>query len=164
MVLLLSVLLIVTGCAPKKVYYVSPQQRQAMLLARQQAKRAFEHRADTLYRSWRGVPYRPGGEDRRGIDCSAFMQKVAAELFGVQLPRTVDEQVDIGRGVSRNELEPGDLVFFRTGWFARHVGLYLGSDRFLHASTSKGVTISALVVDGHRSWWGSHFWCGRRIH
>lgn len=107
-----------------------------------------------LYRQhqdWAGTPYRIGGQSRDGIDCSAFVQITLRETLGIDLPRTTSEQVQAGRPISRNELQPGDLVFFRDG---RHVGIYLEDNRFLHASTRRGVMISRL----DNSYWSRHYW------
>ncbi|MGE4533985.1 C40 family peptidase [Halomonas sp.] len=107
---------------------------------------------------WAGTPYRLGGSGFGGVDCSALVQNVFAETFRVTLPRTTGEQVRQGRAVERDELAPGDLVFFRPPGVYDHVGIYLGEGRFLHASSSRGVMISEL--DNH--YWRRHFWQARR--
>ncbi len=111
------------------------------------------------YRLWKGTPYRMGGLTTRGIDCSGFVLITFKALLGARLPRTVDEQAMLGRGVVPGELRSGDLVFFKTGAAMRHVGIYLDHGRFMHASTRRGVTISALG-DGY---WRTRFWQARRI-
>lgn len=111
------------------------------------------------YREWRGVPYRLGGQSKRGIDCSAFVQLAYRQRFGLNLPRTTARQATMGRQVKRKHLKTGDLVFFKTGLRVRHVGIYLGQQRFLHASTSRGVMISRL---GQR-YWARHFWKAVRL-
>ncbi|MDP5292716.1 NlpC/P60 family protein [Oceanimonas sp. CHS3-5] len=112
-----------------------------------------------VYQRWRGVPYRFGGESEQGIDCSAFTQTLYQEAFGMSLPRSTREQVLLGREVERNELRPGDLVFFRTGRSTRHNGVYIGNGRFAHASSSVGVTISRL----DNVYWRSRYWQARRV-
>ncbi|KLV08114.1 hypothetical protein ABT57_14945 [Photobacterium ganghwense] len=114
---------------------------------------------DAVYREWRGTPYRLGGSTRRGIDCSAFVQVGFANVMKVNLPRTTEEQVRRGKWVDISDLKKGDLVFFKTGRRLRHVGIYLGESRFLHASTSQGVTISNL----NNPYWRSVYWQARRI-
>jgi peptidoglycan endopeptidase LytE len=85
-------------------------------------------------KSFLGVPYRLGGSTLKGIDCSAFVKKIY-EIFNVQLPRTVREQFLFGRKVEENELEEGDLVFFKTRRANNaHVGIYIGDNQFVHAS------------------------------
>lgn len=111
------------------------------------------------YRQWRGVRYQVGGLSRRGIDCSGFMYVTFKTKLGIVLPRSTELQADSGTGVSRSELRTGDLVFFKTGMFVRHVGVYLERGRFLHASTSRGVMISEL----DDAYWKSHYWKARRI-
>lgn len=107
---------------------------------------------------WVGTPYRLGGTSRGGVDCSALVQNVFEETFRLSLPRTTGEQVNQGRPVARDELAPGDLVFFRPPGTYRHVGIYVGEGRFLHASSSRGVMISTL----DNSYWRRHFWQARR--
>jgi peptidoglycan endopeptidase LytE len=91
------------------------------------------------------IPYRFGGNSLLGIDCSAFVQKVYS-LIGINLPRSAREQFSEGNPVDKDELSIGDLVFFRTyASFPSHVGIYLGNNLFIHASSrSKKVTINSL--------------------
>ncbi|BCG08678.1 bifunctional murein DD-endopeptidase/murein LD-carboxypeptidase [Buttiauxella agrestis] len=96
------------------------------------------------YASWKGVRYRLGGSNRSGIDCSAFVQRTFREQFGLELPRSTSEQQDSGKSISRSKLRTGDLVLFRAGSTGRHVGIYIGNNQFVHASTSSGVTISSM--------------------
>lgn len=100
---------------------------------------------------WHGTPYRMGGNSRSGIDCSAFVQVTYRDVFGIDLPRRTDEQVRVGTPISKSELQPGDLIFFREG---RHVGIYLENRTFLHASTRRGVIISSL----DNNYWAQRFW------
>ena len=95
-----------------------------------------------------GVSYKYGGMDvKKGIDCSYFTQIVYKSLGSV-LPRTSNLQFRIGKKVKRDELIPGDLVFFRKYIKSSrigHVGMYIGNDEFIHASYgAKKVTISSL--------------------
>ncbi len=111
------------------------------------------------YADWKGVRYRLGGETKRGIDCSAFVQRTFREQFGMDLPRSTYEQEDMGKKIQRTKLRPGDLVLFRAGSTGRHVGIYLGNDKFVHASTSSGVTISSLTDN----YWDKRYREGRRL-
>ena len=108
---------------------------------------------------WIGVPYRFGGTSRRGIDCSAFVQTVYRDVFGLSLPRVTADQVRAGSGVARGTFQPGDLVFFRPSSKGRHVGIYLGDGEFVHASTSEGVTVSQL----NNGYWHDVYWTTRRV-
>lgn len=88
----------------------------------------------------RGVPYRNGGSDPKGFDCSGFVQYVYAQ-HGVPLPRETREQAAHGREVRLAAIAPGDLIFFATtaSKEASHVGVAIGGDEFIHAPSSRGV-------------------------
>lgn len=103
---------------------------------------------------WRSVEYQYGGTSKRGVDCSGFVYVTYLSRFGIQLPRSTEQQARAGPRVSVSRLRPGDLVFFYTGWGKRHVGIYVEGDHFIHASTSSGVTMSRLGS----GYWKSHFW------
>lgn len=97
---------------------------------------------------WIGTPYVYGGADRKGADCSGFLQRLFADVAAVQLPRNSRKQAEYCRPVKRSRLQPGDLVFFngsRIGSGVGHVGLYVGNDYMIHASSSRGVTVSAIT-------------------
>lgn len=111
------------------------------------------------YAVWKGVRYRLGGDTKRGIDCSAFVQRTFRDQFGLELPRSTSQQQDTGKEITRSKLRPGDLVMFRAGSTGRHVGIYLGNDNFVHASTSSGVMISSLNDD----YWKKRYREGRRV-
>ncbi|TVT50541.1 MAG: glycoside hydrolase [Denitromonas halophila] len=108
------------------------------------------------------TPYRFGGNSRdTGIDCSALVQQVFQRALGLDLPRTTSELAKIGDSLKRAQLKAGDLVFFNTRRRAySHVGIYLGSDRFLHAPSSGGkVRIESL----NTRYWNKRFNGGRRV-
>lgn len=93
---------------------------------------------------WYGTRYRMGGMTKAGVDCSAFVQAVFAATFGMMIPRTAREQHRVARQISRTELKEGDLLFFNTRGGVSHVGIYLQNNKFIHASTSRGVTVSDM--------------------
>jgi cell wall-associated NlpC family hydrolase len=94
---------------------------------------------------WYGVRYRTGGNTKSGVDCSGFTVAVYAAVYGITLPRVSKEQYRTSRKISTTELQEGDLVFFNTrGYGVSHVGVYLGNNKFIHASVSRGVMVSGL--------------------
>jgi hypothetical protein len=93
---------------------------------------------------WYGTPYKYGGEQKSGIDCSAFTCQMLDDVYGISLPRTAREQYKAGDKIFKSSLKNGDLVFFNTSGGISHVGVYLGNNKFIHASTSSGVMISDL--------------------
>ena len=93
---------------------------------------------------WIGTPYRFGGDSRRGIDCSVFTKELYSNVFNMDIQRNSRDIFSMVSPVKRDELKEGDLVFFKIhSRRISHVGIYLGNNRFAHAS-SRGVAISSL--------------------
>jgi len=111
------------------------------------------------YKKWKGTPYRYGGTSLSGVDCSAFVQNTFHSKLGYKIPRTTRTQIKVGKKVSKSKLKVGDIVFFKTGRNALHNGIYLGGSQFMHASSSKGVTLSSL----NNSYWKRTYLTSRRI-
>lgn len=111
------------------------------------------------YAKWRGTRYRAGGLNRNGIDCSGFIYITFKYRFGIVLPRTAEEMAELGMDVTKGEWRTGDLLFFKTGLFDRHVGVYIEQGQFLHASSSQGVIISEL----NNPYWHSTYWKAKRV-
>jgi cell wall-associated NlpC family hydrolase len=106
----------------------------------------------------RGTPYRNGGTDPSGFDCSGFVQWVFAQ-HGTGVPREVREQYRIGEQVDEDEVRPGDLVFFETvAKGASHVGIAIGNGEFVHAPSSRGV----VRVERYTSGYWAQRWVGAR--
>jgi len=106
-----------------------------------------------------GVPYWFGGTSPRGFDCSGFVRYVFSSI-GINLPRMADEQFGVGRPVSSERLQPGDLVFFETYEPGpSHVGIYIGNSQFISATSSRGVAVADLY--GH--YWGERYIGARRV-
>ena len=106
--------------------------------------------------SWMGTPYRYGGNTRKGTDCSGMVSAIYLQVYKRGLHRSsADIYQHDCHHISRNALRQGDLVFFSTSSArkASHVGIYLKNGRFIHASTSKGVIVSALEEDYYKKHW-----------
>ena len=98
-------------------------------------------------KSWIGTKYKYGGHSREGSDCSGFVLQVYKAVYDLKLPRSSKEQYTFCKKISKNKMRVGDLVFFATGKskdVVSHVGIYIGNNEFIHASSSKGVVISNL--------------------
>jgi len=121
-------------------------------------KDALNNELYDFYNQWEGVKYKLGGESKKGIDCSAFIQKAFKEKFALEMPRSTLLQANIGKEVKKNELEIGDLVFFKTGK-TKHVGIYIDNGKFMHASTKIGVTISDL----DNEYFNKSYWKAQRV-
>lgn len=108
---------------------------------------------------WWGTSYCMGGSTEKCIDCSSFSQKIIADVYGIKIPRTAQEQFNASERIDVTDLQEGDLVFFRTTTKGiSHVGVYLLNNKFVHASTSNGVTISDL---SDPYWWPRFRGAGR---
>ena len=114
----------------------------------------------SMARQYGGVPYVWAGRSPSGFDCSGFIYYVFDQL-GYGLPRMADGQFEVGIPVSRNSLEPGDLVFFETYEPGpSHVGIYIGNDQFIHASSGAGhVTVTPL----NKTYYRDRYLGARRI-
>lgn len=94
---------------------------------------------------WMGTPYKFGGADKDGVDCSAFVQLLEQQVFAISIPRSTSQQINVIKRKYEEELVEGDLVFFDyDGKRFSHVGVYLQNGYYAHASVSKGVTITKL--------------------
>lgn len=110
--------------------------------------------------SLRGAPYRDGGADPSGFDCSGFVQYVFAR-HGVAMPREVRDQYRAGRSVSIDRLEPGDLLFFTTqSPGASHVAIAVDQDQFVHAPSSRGEVRVERLSGGY---WSARYLGARRL-
>ncbi len=113
--------------------------------------------------SYLNTPYKYGGTTANGIDCSAFTQKVYENSIELQIPRSTREQFSIGEKILKgDELQFGDLVFFKTKRRSGpgHVGIYIGDNKFMHASRKKGVMVSSL----DEQYWKPRYMGARRLN
>lgn len=147
--------LVLSGCASspqqtahsaKSHSYITKQTKTQQRLARY-----FHH--------WKHTPYKYGGLSKKGIDCSGFVYVTFRDVFTRKVPRSTRLLAKSGKPVSRSHLKLGDLVFFKTGKKQNHVGIYIGHQRFIHASTSRGVMESRM----DNPYWHHHYRAARRI-
>ena len=110
------------------------------------------------YKDWRHVQHRMGGVSKKGIDCSGLVYQTYRAKLGFDMPRSTEYQSKVGRSIQQDQLRAGDMVFFRTGIFTRHVGMYIDKGNFLHVSKSKGVMMSSL----EDPYWRSTYWKAQR--
>ena len=108
---------------------------------------------------WLGVPYKYGGTSKQGVDCSGFCGNVFKTVYHITLGRSAQDIYDQSKPVNRSAVREGDLVFFKINSSrVSHVGIYLSDNKFVHASTSRGVMISDL---DEAYWTKYYFACGR---
>jgi cell wall-associated NlpC family hydrolase len=118
----------------------------------------------TLYAlSLNGTSYKYGGEDpESGLDCSGFVANVFQQAVGISLPHSAKAISHLGRKIGIDDLRPGDLVFFNTLRHAfSHVGIYLGNNHFIHASSS--ATGDVMISDITERYWTKRFDGARRL-
>lgn len=134
--------------------FISNEKKAALADSRTVREKVYQQ-----YQQWKGTKYRRGGLSKKGIDCSGLIYVTYLEKFGIALPRSTGLLSQVGKEVKRGDLRPGDLVFFKTGLKARHVGIYIENGKFLHVSTRKGVTISKLTD----YYWKDRYRSSRRV-
>ncbi|SKB36942.1 C40 family peptidase [Daejeonella lutea] len=153
-IILFPALLLYSSCKSKKILTDSSKARSVAsgsLTERYAALLNVKEKElgnEKLYRfidSWMGVPHRSGGMDKKGIDCSGFTSILEKEIYNRAVPRTAKSMAESVKRKYEEDLKEGDLVFFDfQGQKFSHVGVYLHNNKFVHASTSKGVIISDL--------------------
>ncbi len=160
LLLIFVVLLLLSGCSTR-----GTKTARATHTTSHSSAAAYEsinyNDLDKLYpyhNKWHQTPYKYGGFGSDGIDCSAFVQRAYFDLFHIKIPRTTKEQAKKGKKVSRASIKTSDLVFFKTGYNTRHVGIYLQHGDFIHASSSQGIIISNI----NDPYWKKRYWMARR--
>ena len=108
---------------------------------------------------WEGTRYSFGGDSANGIDCSALTRRIYRSVFSFELPRVSTDQIKEGTIVNRNNLKPGDILYFRPENRVNHTAVYIGNSLFINASSSKGVILSSL----DSTYWGKYFIYGVRV-
>ncbi len=153
---LVAVLSLLPGCATRRVSPRTPSGFPETTAGSSEAIGALVQTALAL----QGTPYRNGGVDSSGFDCSGFVQYVFGQ-HGVALPRSVREQFQAGIAVPRDGVVPGDLVFFATtAAGASHVGIMVSGDAFVHAPSERG---AVRVESLNGEYWARRYLGARRI-
>lgn len=131
----------VIGCDDNKIY------------KNEKVKKASDKDLVKEAKKWIGTKYKYGGHSLKGTDCSGLVMEIFLNVYNLKLPRSSSEQYNYCKKIKKSQLDVGDLVFFATGKSKKrvsHVGLYIGNDQFIHASTSKGVIISRLTQEYYK--------------
>lgn len=141
----------------QKVREAATRKESAKVAPKPESKGSLEKYAS----GWIGAKYVYGAASRSKTDCSGFVMQVYKGYFNIALDHNAASMYKDGRGssVSRGGLREGDLVFFGSFWKIDHVGIYLSGDRFIHASSSKGVMISPM----NDKYWSHKYQGGRRF-
>ncbi len=158
-VLLFLAAILVTSCATRRQIASGNVSNEA--LSRQFGVKITRNDNLQLYSyltGWLGVPYRYGGNTSKGVDCSGLVVEAYRDVYRKKLNRSASEMLYGNcRKINRGKLREGDLVFFQVGKGRKrsidHVGIYLKDDRFIHASTSRGVIVSSLNEPYYRKTW-----------
>ena len=158
---IVAALVVLCACTPYPRYGVRPSEYQPQTASPGRSYTTNDYlRLGMILRGYLGRPYGSHSEHGDELDCSIFTQEVMDKFDDISLPRTVAEQFRSGREVQRSRLILGDLVFFRTdGRLPSHVGLFVGENSFIHASSSRGIIITSLM----ESYWAKRYLGARRI-
>ena len=129
--------------------------------AKKEKKAAKPTNLEKYAKEWLGAKYVYGAASKKKTDCSGYVMQVYKGFYGISLDHNAQHIYDDGRGYSikRKKLQEGDLVFFGNFWKISHVGIYLKGNRFIHASTSKGVVITSM----DDNYWSSKYKGARRF-
>lgn len=152
----MALLMLIWSCSPKAIPTTS---------RRPSPKKSPYEEVVKLARSYLGTPYRYGGMDRNGVDCSGLVCRVYLDAAGISLPRTAYDQALIGEPVKKEDLRPGDLVFFKEPHAARitHVGIVSavegGKVRFIHAASGRRRVVEDDLDHPH---WKARYMGARR--
>lgn len=152
-------LLILTGCSKAPTYPSHNPQTYQTAQTRPVSNDPVINKLHTQYKKWHHTPYKYGGVCLDGVDCSGLVELIYKDAFGIIIPRSTKKQIYIGKKIDYAQIRPGDLVFFKTGYNKRHVGIYFGDNTFLHSSKKYGVIISSI----NNPYWRERYWMSRRV-
>lgn len=148
---------LVSSCGTSAPHYNYRELARASIRLGMDIDLTDNHRLYVESAEWLGTPYRSNGNSKRGIDCSGLTSHLYKKVYHKRLQRNSnDQRTKDCRKVSKSNLREGDLVFFHNGRKKRtasHAGIYLKNNRFIHASTSRGVIISSLNEPYYRKHW-----------
>ncbi len=164
--LVLSLLLLFTGCSSKKAIPHKKNLRSEQT-SKRTSKISYKPKSNNWittalykeYKKWYKTPYEFGGLTKNGVDCSSLVQQIYEDAFGILIPRTTKYQVRKGRKITKKSIKAGDLVFFKTGYNKRHAGIIIEQGKFIHTSQKHGVIVSQLS----NPYWKNKYWQSRRI-
>ena len=157
---LLIVALLLIGCTPYPRYRVGGVETAQRAVQQEGMSTNDNIRFGYILQSYLGRPYTGRSKYIEGVDCSFFVSDVFRKYDSTELPRTVKDQFNTGGNVPYRQLRYGDLVFYKTERNrVSHVGIYVGDGRFIHASTSRGVIITAM----NEKYWSQRYVGARRI-
>lgn len=156
-IIVAAVLILMTGCAGKTVKTGSQglQNLPSGPLSDGQIRMSLLKE----FKLWEGTPHVMGGNTRRGVDCSGFVYQVFKRVLNINTPRSTKLLMTAGEKIKRSGLQPGDIVLFKPPSYPRHIGIYVGGNKFIHTSKSRGVTIGDL----NNSYWKKCYFSSRRL-
>ena len=156
-----ALVLFIVGCQPTPRYRKGGLEKPKKTVKVESGKSTNDKlRFGLILQDYLGRPYKGKSKYDKGLDCSHFTSAVYKQYSKINLPRVAKEQYKLGKEVHYKHLQYGDLVFFNTdGKTISHVGIYLDSKDFIHASSSRGVIISKLT----EKYWAKRYVGARRI-
>lgn len=123
-------------------------------------KQIRDNKLYTFIDDWYGTPYKYGGCQRSGVDCSCFTNMLYEKVYGIKIARSAADMFSACDKISLEDASQGDLVFFKIGGRAiTHVGIYIKNKLFVHSSTSRGVIINSL----EEAYYKKYFFCAGKL-
>lgn len=153
-------IVILSGCTPYPRYRTGGSEKPPVVESFEGMSTNERLKMGEIMQGYLGRPYKGRSKYAKGVDCSLFSREVFKKFNGTMIPRTVAEQYKHGHAVHQHQLRYGDLVFYRTERNkVSHVGIFVGDERFIHASTSRGVIITGM----HETYWLKRYAGSRRV-
>ena len=154
-------LLALVGCSSNPRYRSGGEERPQQMVTVDSKYDTNDYlRFGSILQEYLGRPYKGKSKYEEGLDCSHFTQTVFKRFDNINIPRMASDQFKKGKEVQFKHLRYGDLVFFKTGRKKiSHVGIYIGDNSFIHASTSNGVIISGMS----EKYWAERYVGARRV-